>query len=267
MEHAHLPVPALACEKREGNRRQEQHPRSPHDRTSAGAPRRHRHPRPEVAGAAGPPCRRGRAGSGLRAARVHRARGRRDHRGRRRQPSDRLRLRHRGHLGRRLRRGRRTPGLRPARRLHPHLFHGHALRGVRGGRRGPRRADPGRPRQEVRAVQLGRRGRRERRQDRPRLHQAAGGRRLRPRLPRPYQPDDGADREEHAVQARLRPVRARGLPGPGGLRLPLADRPGERGPGGRRPGHRPDHQAGRPGQRGRDHHRAGARRGRLHRAA
>ena len=31
---------------------------------------------------------------------------------------------------------------------------------------------------------------------------------VRPRLPRPHQPHDGADREEHAVQARLRPVRA-----------------------------------------------------------
>ena len=90
-----------------------------------------------------------------------------------------------------------------------------------------------------------RRGRRERRQDRPRVHQAPGGRRLRPRLPRPYQPHHGADREEHAVQARLRPVRARGLPRPGRLRLPLADRPRERRPRGRRPGHRPDHQAGR----------------------
>ena len=37
-------------------------------------------------------------------------------------------------------------------------------------------------------------------------------RRLRPRLPRPHQPHDGADREEHAVQARLRTVRGRGLP-------------------------------------------------------
>lgn len=35
---------------------------------------------------------------------------------------------------------------------------------------------------------------------------------------------------------------------------------------GLRPGHRPDHQADRRGQCRRDHHRAGARRGRLHRA-
>ena len=210
--------------------------------------------------------RRGRGGCGLRPARLHRARRRRHHRGRRRQPPDRLRFRHRRDLGRRLRRGRRTQGVRAARRLHPHLFHGHALRGVRGGLRGAGRADAGRPRQEVGAVQLRRRGRRERRQDRPCVHQAPGGRRLRPRLPRPDQPDDGADREEHAVQARLRSLRARGLPRPGGVRLPLADRSRERRPRGRRPGHRPDQQAGRRGERGRDHHRAGARRGRLHRA-
>ena len=45
-----------------------------------------------------------------------------------------------------------------------------------------------------------------------RAHRPAGRRRLRPRLPRPHQPDDGADRQEHAVQARLRPVRAGDLP-------------------------------------------------------
>ncbi len=56
------------------------------------------------------------------------------------------------------------------------------------------------------------------------LHRAAGGRRLRPRLPRPDQPDDGADREEHALQAPLRPVRRRDLPRADGLPLPLADR-------------------------------------------
>ena len=35
---------------------------------------------------------------------------------------------------------------------------------------------------------------------------------VRPRLPRPHQPHDGADRQGHALQARLRPVRPRGLP-------------------------------------------------------
>src|SRR5690606_40425730 len=64
----------LACEKR--GKRPSSPPGAPHDRTSAGAPRRHSHPRPEVAGAAGPPYRRGRAGRGLGAARVHRAQDR-----------------------------------------------------------------------------------------------------------------------------------------------------------------------------------------------
>ena len=101
---------------------------------------------------------------------------------------------------------------RAGRGVHPHLLHGRALRGLRGGLREARRAHPGRPRQEDRAVQLRRRGRRERRQDRARAHRQGRGRRLRPRLPRAHQPDDGDDREEHALQARLRSVRRRGLP-------------------------------------------------------
>ena len=62
-------------------------------------------------------------------------------------------------------------------------------------------------------------------------------------LPRPHEPDDGADREEHAVQARLRPVRARGLPGADVLPVPRRAGPDRRG--GRRPGDRPDRDAGR----------------------
>ena len=58
-------------------------------------------------------------------------------------------------------------------------------------------------------------------------HRPAGRRRVRPRLPRPDEPHDGADREEHAVQAPLRPVRRRDLPRADGLPVPLADRPGE----------------------------------------
>ena len=64
-----------------------------------------------------------------------------------------------------------------------------------------------------------------------------GGGRARPRLPRPHQPDDGPDRQEHAVQAGLRPVRRRGLPGADGLPVPLAGRPGGLRP--RRPPPRP----------------------------
>ena len=54
----------------------------------------------------------------------------------------------------------------------------------------------------------------------------SGGGRVRPRLPRTHQPDDGADREEHALQGRLRTVRRRDLPGADGLPVPLAGRPG-----------------------------------------
>src|SRR6266536_900777 len=42
---------------------------------------------------------------------------------------------------------------------------------------------------------------------------AVGRRRVRPRLPRPDHPHDGADREVHAVQAPVRTVRAGDLPG------------------------------------------------------
>ncbi len=129
------------------------------------------------------------------------------------------------------------------------------------------RRTPGDPREALRAVQLGRRGGRERGEDRPPLHRAAGGGRVRPRLPRPHQPDDGADRQEHALQARLRPVRARGLPGADGLPAALADRPGGVQGRGARDDQDPDPQAGRRGQRRRRHHRADPGRGRLHRAA
>ena len=93
------------------------------------------------------------------------------------------------------------------------------------GGRGAQRADPRRPREALRAVQLRRRGRRERRQGRPPRHRPPGRRRVRPRLPRPHQPHDGADRQEHALQAPLRAVRRRGLPRADGLPLPLAGRP------------------------------------------
>ena len=62
---------------------------------------------------------------------------------------------------------------------------------------------------------------------------AVGG--LRPRLPRAHQPHDGDDRQEHALQARVRPVRRRGLPGADVLPVPRrAVRRGGRGPGDRR---------------------------------
>ena len=87
---------------------------------------------------------------------------------------------------------------------------------------------PGDHAEEVGAVQLRRRGGRERRQDRPRRHRPGRGGGLRPRLPRPHQPDDGDDRQEHALQARLRPVRRRGLPGADVLPVPRTGCPARR---------------------------------------
>ena len=123
-----------------------------------------------------------------------------------------LGLRHRRHE----RRQRRAQGRRrragAGREVHAHLLHGHELRGLRRGVRGAQPPDPRRPREALGAVQLRRRGRGERREDRARLHQARRRRRVRARLPRPHQPHDGDDRQEHAVQAVVRPVRQRGLP-------------------------------------------------------
>ena len=135
------------------------------------------------------------------------------------------------------------------------------------GLREAQRADPGRPREALGAVQLRRRGRRERREDRPPRHRPPGDRRLRPRLPRPHQPHDGPDREEHALQAPLRAVRQRALPRADGLPLPLAGRRRALRRGGPAHGHRPDPRPGRRGQHRRRHHRADPGRGRLHRAA
>ena len=128
----------------------------------------------------------------------------------------------RGRLG--PRRRRRRQGSRGA--LHPHLLHGHALRGLRRRRRAAEPPHPGRPREAHRAVQLRRRGRGERRQGGPPGHRPRRRRRLRPRLPRPHQPHHGADRQGHAVQDQLRPVRARGLPHADELPVPRG-KPGD----------------------------------------
>ena len=71
-----------------------------------------------------------------------------------------------------------------------------------------------------RTVQLGSGGRRERGQDRPARHRPAGRGGVRPRLPRPHQPDHGPDRQEHALPRRVRSVRPRGLPGPHVVSVP-----------------------------------------------
>ena len=86
-------------------------------------------------------------------------------------------------------------------------------------------------------------------------------------LPRPHQPHDGPDREEHALQAPLRAVRGRALPRADGLPLPLAGRRRALRRGGPAHRRRPDPRPGRRGQHRGRHHRADPGRGRLHRAA
>ena len=163
---------------------------------------------------------------------------------------------------------RRRGGARAGRRLHPHLLHDHAVRGVRRRRRGAQPAHPRRLREALSAVQLGVRSGGERRQDRQDIHPQAGGGVLRSRLSRPHQPDHGADREVDAVQARLRPVRAGDLPC--AAVLPVPRRGVRQGDGDRRrsgcpPRHQRHREAGRRRQPGRGHHRADPGRGWIHR--
>ena len=164
---------------------------------------RHRRPRPAVARSS-TPARPAAVSSGVGVGPpgVRRARRWRHPRRRRRQPPHRLRLRHRGHHGRQrapARRGRRAASRSPTSPT-PASWSRPTRSTSRSARRSP--SSPRRPREAQRAVQLRRRGRRERRQDRPRVHRSPGGGRLRARLPRPHEPDDGADRQEHALQAR-----------------------------------------------------------------
>ena len=68
--------------------------------------------------------------------------------------------------------------------------------------------------------QLGSRGGRERGQDRPLRRPDARRCRLRQRVPRPDAARDDDDEQGEAVQGRLRPVRARGLPRAGAVPVP-----------------------------------------------
>ena len=117
----------------------------------------------------------------------------------------------------------------------------------------------GRGRPQVDPAQLRRRGGGERGQGRARLHRPPRGHRVRPLVPRPHEPDDGDDLEGQAVQARLRPARARGLPRAGAVPVPRhLDRRRDRRARARVPQRR--RARGRRVRRA----RAGAGRGRLH---
>ena len=102
----------------------------------------------------------------------------RDSRGCRRQPADRLRLRHLDDQ----RRQQCPPGRRghpgAGGPLHPHLLHGDPVRGLRRGLRASQSADPGRPREAFLPGQLRRRGDRERRQGGALRDRPPGDRRL-----------------------------------------------------------------------------------------
>ncbi len=183
-------------------------------------------PGPRLAGAARPQEDLRRRRSRHRAAGLrHRGRWRRPRR-RRRQLADRPRLRHRRHHGRQRRPRVVAPGPGAGRGVHPHLLHGHAVRRLRRRLRG---RWPSSPRATTRrsrrcSTPAPRRSRTPSRSPASATgRDAVGG--LRPRLPRPHQPDDGDDRQEHALQARLRAVRRRGLPGADVLPVPRrADR-------------------------------------------
>ena len=182
----------------------------------------------------------------------------RDHRRRRREPPDRLRHRHRGaERGARRARGR---GRRPApgRARHPHLLPRDRERAVHRARGAPQRDRADRRPGEDDVRERRGRGRGERGEDRAQGHGPHRRRGVRPRVPRADAHGDDAHRQEPAVQGRDGPVRARGLPAPVRLPLPLPDRGHARD----LPGGVPALRAGRDAQT----HRRGADRGRHPRA-
>ena len=129
------------------------------------------------------------------------------------------------------------------------------------------RAHPGRPREALGAVQLRRRGRRERGQDRPaRTPAGTAVVVVRPRLPRPHQPHDGADRQGDAVQAAASarsPARSTARR----CRTRSAtDGTDRRGRGGQRAIDDASRSRSAPTNLAAVHHRADPGRGRLHRA-
>ena len=87
------------------------------------------------------------------------------------------------------------------------------------------RSGPARARRSSLLVNSGAEGGRERGQDRARRDRPARGDRVRPRVPRPHEPDDGDDGEGRSYKRRLRPARARGLPRAGAVPATAASRP------------------------------------------
>ena len=112
----------------------------------------------------------------------------------------------------------------PARARHPHVLPRDGERALHRARRAAERARARRRAQEDDVRELGRRGRRERGEDRAQGDRASGDRDVRPRVPRPDAARDVAHREGDAVQAGHGPVRARDLPAPVRLPVPVAGR-------------------------------------------
>ena len=130
-----------------------------------------------------------------------------------------------GRVVHRLRRRHRLPEHRPPARsdrrgdqgaggsLPAPVLHDRRLRAVRRGVQAARRALAVRRRRAaLDPRELRRRGGRERGEDRALGNRPAGGHRLRQRLPRADAAGDDDDEQGEAVQGRVRPVRARGLP-------------------------------------------------------
>ena len=185
--------------------KQREHPRTE-------PPSRHRDPRSALQGVDRPQARRRVPRHRQHDAGLHRASRRRHHRRRRRQPPHRPRVRHRRHHDRQRVAARRRGSARAGRRLHPHLLHDHAVRGVRRRRRALNRLTPGDFEKRSALFNSGSEAVENAVKIARTYTQQTGGGVVRPRLSRAHQPDHGADREVDALQARLRPVRAGDLP-------------------------------------------------------
>ncbi len=111
---------------------------------------RHQHPRSALEGTDRAQDRRRVSRYRQHHAGVRRPRRRRHRRGRRRQPPHRPRLRHRRDHDRQRVTARRRSGARAGRRLHPHLLHDHAVRGVRRRRRSSSTGSPRAPAKSAR---------------------------------------------------------------------------------------------------------------------
>ena len=142
---------------------------------------------------------------------VCRLRRRRPRHRRRRQRLPRFCRRHRGDERRPLRPARRRRAAPAGESLHPHRLLGGAVRELRRAGRAPRGADAGIVPQEDAVREQRRRGDRERGQDRAPRHRPSRRAVRRRRLPRPHAARAVAHQQGASLQDRIRPVRRRRL--------------------------------------------------------